>query len=212
MKEIHYTLLTDGSSDKALLPILSWLLYQHCSDYAIQSEWADLRRLPRAPKQLPEKIRTSVALYPCDLLFVHRDAEGMSREKRVGEIKQALAENMAHPPAVCVVPVRMTEAWLFSDETAIRKAAGNPNGNQPLELPVMNNIEALYDPKKKLHDLLRTASGRTNKRRLKRLSVSSFAFRVTELTSSFAPLRKLAAFRELEEELLEIIAEQNWNY
>ena len=117
-----------------------------------------------------------------------------------------------HPPAVCVVPVRMMEAWLLSDETAIRKAAGNPNGNQPLELPVMNDIEALSDPKKILHDLLRTASGRTSKRRLKRLSVSSFAFRVTELTSSFAPLRELAAFRNLEEELLEIIAEQNWNF
>ena len=56
MKEIRYTLLSDGSSDKALLPILSWLLYQHCPEYAIQSQWADLGRLPKPPKQLPEKI------------------------------------------------------------------------------------------------------------------------------------------------------------
>ena len=210
MKEIRYTLLTDGSSDKALIPVLSWLFYQHCPDYAIQPEWAELRRLPRPPKKLSEQIKTSVELYPCDLLFVHRDAEGMSREERVSEIRQALAE-AEHPPAVCVVPVRMMEAWLLFDETAIRKAAGNPNGNHPLELPIMNAIESLLGPKQILHDLLRTASGHTNKRRLKRLSVNRLAFHVTEFTPSFAPLRELAAFRNLEEELLKIIAGQNWN-
>ena len=92
MKEIRYTLLTDGSSDKALIPVLSWLFYQHCPDYAIQPEWAELSRLPGPPKKLSEQIKTSVELYPCDLLFVHRDAEGMSREERVSEIRQALAE------------------------------------------------------------------------------------------------------------------------
>ena len=211
MKEIRYTLLSDGSSDKALLPILSWLLYQHCSNYAVQSEWADLRRLPRAPKQLPEKVKTSVELYPCDLLFIHRDAEGISREERACEIKQALVD-ITYPPAVCVVPVRMTEAWLLSDEMAIRKAASNPNGRQPLQLPAINNIEKLPNPKLILHDLLRLASGTTSKRRLKRLAVNSFASRVTKFTSSFALLRELAAFRNLEEELLEIIADQNWNF
>ena len=211
MKEIRYTLLTDGSSDKALLPILSWLLYEHCPRYAIQNQWADLGRLPIPPKKLQDKIRTSVALYPCDLLFVHRDAEGMSWETRAGEIKQALIDT-ARPPAVCVVPVRMTEAWLLFDEIAIRKAAGNPHGNQPLELPVINNIESLPDPKKILYDLLRLASGTNNKRRLKRLAVNSLVSRVTKFTPSFAPLRKLAAFRNLEEELLEIITDQDWNY
>ena len=212
MKEIRYTLLTDGSSDKALIPILSWLLYQHCPEYAIQPEWADLGRLPRPPKKedIPKRIIKSVELYPCDLLFVHRDAERISREKRTGEIRQALAK-IAHPPAACVVPVRMTEAWLLFDEMAIRKAAGNPNGNQPLELPVMNDIESLPDPKKMLHDLLRAASGHVRRRRLNRLSVGKLAFRVTRLTSSFMPLRELAAFRNLEEELLEIIADRNWN-
>ncbi len=210
MKEIRYTLLTDGSSDKALIPILSWLFYQYCPDYAIQPEWADLRRLPRPPKKLSERIVSSVELYPCDLLFVHRDAEGMSREERAGEIRQALAE-IAHPPAVCVVPVRMMEAWLLFDETAIRKAAGNPNGNLPLGLPVIHNIESLPDPKQILHDLLCSASGHTSKRRLKRLSVNRLAFRVSEFTSNYALLRELAAFRNLEEELLEIIAGQNWN-
>jgi len=210
MKEIRYTLLSDGSSDKALLPILSWLLYQHCPEYAIQSQWADLGRLPKPPKQLPEKIKKTVEIYLCDLLFVHRDAEGISGEKRTDEIRRALA-GLTHPPAVCVVPVRMTEAWLLSDEIAIRKAASNPNGRQPLQLPAMNNIEKLPNPKLILHDLLRLASGTSSKRRLKRLAVNRFASRVTKFTSSFALLRELAAFRNLEEELLEIIADQEWS-
>lgn len=210
MKEIRYTLLTDGSSDKALLPILTWLFYEHCPKYAIQSEWADLGRLPGAStKKLPERIKRSVELYPCDLLFVHRDAEKMPWDQRADEIRQALA-NTEHPPAVCVVPVRMSEAWLLFDEIAIRKAAGNPNGNQPLPLPVMNDIETLPDPKQILHGLLRLASGQTGKWRRKKLAVSRFAFRVTELTDNFKPLRQLAAFKKFEDEFMEIIDKQKW--
>jgi len=46
MSSIRYTLLTDGSSDRALIPILNWLLRQHLLNHEIQSEWADLSRLP----------------------------------------------------------------------------------------------------------------------------------------------------------------------
>lgn len=35
MNEIRYTLLSDGSSDKALLPILTWLLRLHGVECAI---------------------------------------------------------------------------------------------------------------------------------------------------------------------------------
>ena len=190
MKEIRYTLLTDGSSDRALLPILSWLLYEHCPEYAVQPEWADLSRPPAKPKKLSERIRYSVDLYPCDLLFVHRDAEKMSWETRAEEIRQAL-NGMEHPPAVCVIPVRMHEAWLLHDEQAIRKASGNPNGKEPLKLPVSNSTEALPNPKKILHDALLAASGKSGKRRKKMLNVNKLACRITELTESFAALRSL---------------------
>ena len=210
MKEIRYTLLADGSSDRALFPILSWLLYQYCSEYAVQGQWADLGRLPRPPKELSEKIRTCVELYRCDLLFVHRDAEGVSRQKRVNEIRRALRDT-PHPPAVCVVPVRMTEAWLLSDEMAIRKAAANPHGRQPLQLPDIKRIEKLPNPKLILYDLLRLASGTANKRRLKALAVNSMVFRVPRFTTSFVRLRELSAFKDFEKELSEIVIEQNWN-
>jgi hypothetical protein len=49
MKEIRYTLITDGSSDRALMPILTWLLIELGVKIAIQPTWADFTRL-RNPK------------------------------------------------------------------------------------------------------------------------------------------------------------------
>ncbi len=75
MRELRFTLVADGSSDRALLPIFIWLLREHFGRIPIQPEFADLRRLPNPPRELFERIAKSVELYPCDLLFVHRDAE-----------------------------------------------------------------------------------------------------------------------------------------
>ncbi len=48
MKELCYTLLTDGSSDIVLIPILTWTLIENGVKCAIhiQSEWADVRKFP----------------------------------------------------------------------------------------------------------------------------------------------------------------------
>ena len=211
MKELRYTLLSDGSSDKALLPLLTWLLQEHLVECAIQSAWADLRRLPKPPTKLLPRIINSLELYPCDLLFVHRDAERETREKRVAEIQAAMkqAGESAFVPAVCVVPVRMQEAWLLFDEIAIRKASGNPNGKQLLQLPAINRIELLPDPKNILHDLLRQASGLTG-RRLKDFPVRERAQRVAELIDNFSPLRALPAFIALEAEIETVAQVQGW--
>ena len=75
MRELRFTLMADGSSDMALLPILVWLLRRHFGSIPIQPEFADLRRLQNPPNELFERIAKSIELYPCDLLFVHRDAE-----------------------------------------------------------------------------------------------------------------------------------------
>lgn len=207
MKELRYTLLTDGSSDRALLPIISWLLRQHCPEFAIQAEWADLYRLPEKPKQLADRIKCSIELYPCDVLFVHRDAEKVEWKQRIKEIKNAL-NGIDHPPTVCVVPVRMTEAWLLHDEKAIRQAAGNPNGKQPLQLPPAASVERLPDPKEVLRDLLLLASGPTIRRR--KPDISGFAIRIAGLTDSFEPLRQLTAFSQFENELVATATGQKW--
>lgn len=213
MKELCYTLLCDGSSDKALLPILTWLLRANQIECAIQSNWADLRRLPKPPKTLLPRIIKSLEIYPCNLLFIHRDAEREPYSKRVVEIKEAveaaIKKSVVVPPVVCVIPVRMQEAWLLFDELAVRTAAGNPRGNQRLQLPNINKLEQLPDPKEILHGLLCEASGLTG-RRLKQFSVHERVHRVSELIDDFSPLRALSAFQALEANIQQIIQEQGW--
>lgn len=203
MDEIRYTLISDGPSDRALLPILTWTLREKGEVSRIQAEWADLRRLPQPPQTLNERILNAIDLFPCDLLFVHRDAEKEEPEHRYKEIRAALHEATQRgfqTPAVCVVPVQMTEAWLLFDEPAIRLAAGNPNGKNPLKVPDLSIIEQISDPKEILFRLLREASGLRG-RRLKRFNMAESRIRVTELVSDFSPLRKLNAFQRLEKDV-----------
>lgn len=203
MDEIRYTLITDGSSDRALLPILTWVLREKGDVRLVQSEWADLRRLPQPPKSLNDRILCAIDLFPCDLLFIHRDAEREDPETRYKEIRDAIIEATKlgfQAPTICVVPVRMTEAWLLFDEPAIRLAAGNPNGKNPLNVPDLSVIEQIPNPKDVLFEILREASGLTG-RHLKRFNMAESRIRVTELVSDFSPLRNLSAFQRLEKDI-----------
>ena len=203
MEELRYTLLSDGPSDKALMPILTWLLRQHFPNLPIQSRWSDLRRLPRPPRELHDRIRSSIELYPCDLLFVHRDAENTSLEERLSEINQAVLNasiDSQIPAVICVVPIRMTEAWLLFDINAIRQAAGNPNGTVPLNLPTLSEIESIPNPKRVLRDILRTATELSARRR-RRFDTNIAVQRIPECIEDFSHLRSLSAFIALEEEL-----------
>lgn len=211
MLELRYSLVSDGSSDAALLPILSWLLRESGIECAIQSSLADLRRLPEPPKGLDKRIRLALELYPCDLLFVHRDAERQPLQQRKNEIRSALDSlNVSFAlPWVCVIPVRMTEAWLLFDEAAIRHAAGNRFGRQPLEIPGLMHLEDIPDPKTILHELLRQASGLQG-RRLKQFRVTQSALRVSALAADFSPLRQLSAFQALEADLRAVVKHAGW--
>ena len=212
MTELRYTLVTDGSSDIALVPILTWLLRENGVVYAIQSTWADLSRIPhRKRRRLEDKIRWSLELYPCDLLFVHRDAEREPRENRVNEIMTAIQSVLISiPPRICVVPIRMQEAWLLFDEPAINHAAGNSSNRQSLDLPRINRLETLPNPKVELYDRLKLASNLSG-RRLSGFPVSEYARDVSEFIQDFSPLRALSAFAALESELQQIIEQQGWN-
>ena len=195
------------------MPILTWLLQQHLPNLPIQSRWADLRRLPRPPRDLGGKIRESLALFPCDLLFIHRDAENASLGDRLNEIRHAVVDANIDDVIfnfICVVPVRMTEAWLLFDRDAIRQAAGNPNGTVPLQLPRLSDIESLPDPKRVLHRALRTAKEYGTRRR-KRFDVNKAVQRVPKCIEDFSPLRSLSAFIALEEEVKRIVESQSWN-
>jgi hypothetical protein len=203
MNELRYTLVSDGSSDKRLIPVLNWLLQSHTS-LAISSTWADPSVFLSQPKSLAEKIVAAVEFYPCDLLFVHRDSEGEPRSKRVTEIQNACAVT-PDIPTVPVIPVRMQEAWLLISEEAIRTAAGKPRGRTPIVLPSRAQLENHSNPKQTLYQALRTASGLTG-RHLGRFKVAAAAYRVSEIIEDYSPLRGLSAFDALESDLRRVLA------
>ncbi len=213
MKFFNFTLLSDGSSDKALIPHLTWLLKQNGLTLPIVPSWADLSRLREKPVGLLQRIERSLELYPCDLLFIHRDAERENPNNRGEEIAVALLnvnEQTITPPSVCVIPVRMQEAWLLFDEPAIRRATGNPHGKINLNLPKMKTIENLPDPKETLYNLLRIASEKGG-RKLRQFNVRHSAGQVSEFIEDFSPLRSLSAFRQLEKDIKATIENNNWS-
>ncbi len=95
----------------------------------------------------------------------------------------------------------MLEAWLLFDETAIRRAAGNPNGRDKIDLPKLTRIESEPDPKQLLCDILSKASGLTG-RKLKRFKPLSKRHLVAEEITSFAPLLKLEPFSRLQDAVI----------
>jgi len=206
MDKISYTLVSEGPSDRALMPHLTWLLRQNGISIPIESEWADLSRVPKKPKRLVEKIKVSYELYPCDLLFVHRDSDGQPIINRRNEIEQAVIEafNKKNPFYVCVIPVREQEAWLLFDENAIRRASGNPYGKVRLDLPKLNSIERIADPKILLNNLIKEASELPG-RHLRRLNLSHSVSQISQNINDFTPLRKLKAFQSLENNIQEVV-------
>jgi Domain of unknown function (DUF4276) len=198
----RFTLLAEGPTDEALLPILHWLWQHHFPRTPVVGQFADFEYSSLASHRVVDRIAPALKLYPCDVLFIHRDADREPITNRVKEIHDALARVHSLTPApavVCVVPVRMSEAWMLFDEAAIRKAAENPNGQIPLSLPKPSRIETLPDPKTTLYELLKTASG-LPPQRLRRFQERRAARLVTQFITDFAPLRQLPAFRHLEEE------------
>jgi hypothetical protein len=189
---------------------LKWLLQANGVDRPIESAWADLRAFPKPISCLEHKIIAALELYPCNLLFVHRDADREPRAKRVDEIRSAVqriaSDFFAGRPYVCVVPVRMTEAWLLFDEAAIRLAAGNPRSATPLSLPPLAKVEDLPDPKAVLNEALLRATDKPA-RRLRKFRTGQAVQRLAELIQDYSPLRRAAAFHSLELELRAVLGE-----
>lgn len=210
MIEFRFTLITDGSSDQILLPVLRWLLRTWLPDAALQGHWVDFGSLPNRPTTLEGKIVRAIQSYPCEILFIHRDAEREPFQQRVDEIEKAYQRAVAHlsddvlPRVVCVIPVRMSEAWFLFNEDAIRHASGNPNGKSKLQLPPLKEVEHIPDPKRELYALLEKSSQLTGKR-LNRFKPAKQVHRIAENIDDFSPLRALTAFQRLESDVKTLI-------
>lgn len=216
---LRATLIADGTSDRSLIYVLNWIISQHTNASSLIVEDVKIvyfDRLIEPPKTLVDRMQKACELEPCDILFVHRDAEKPTGEvarsrrvqlthaTRIEEIEQAFEEYKTKeteisrvPRLICVVPVRMMEAWLLCDEQAIRKASGNPKGQASIRLPSIKKLETIPDPKIELHTLIKTASGLQG-RRLKQLNVYHAENQVAQFINDFSMLRGLYAFGQLE--------------
>ncbi|MDL2357264.1 MAG: hypothetical protein QFF03_18575 [Pseudomonadota bacterium] len=193
----RYTLLADGTSDAVLIPIVNWLLRQHLPGVRIVPAFA--RDFGKVGNDLNSRVEAALRHFPCDLLFIHRDAEAMSRDQRLSEID--LVMRNIDDPYVPIIPIRMSEAWLLADEDAIRFAAGNASGRIQLHLPGRQRWESLADPKKTLISALGLASGKAG-RALDKFKPEKARHLITPRSTSFAALRGLSAFDAFEAGLI----------
>ncbi|HEY3270059.1 MAG TPA: hypothetical protein VGJ89_02500 [Geothrix sp.] len=207
MKVIRGTMVSDGTSDQMLFPIIHWLFHENGMP-AVELTRPNLGALRYPPVRLIDRVRTAILQNPCDLVLVHRDAESQTYSERAEEIASDLRELGAETPRVRIIPVRMSEAWLLIDEDAIRRVAQRPNGRAPLSMPQLSQLEGLPNPKAKLLDLLVTAS-ETSGRRLDQFKkeARSRIHQLAEFIPDYSPLRKLPAFRSFEAEFTHVVGE-----
>lgn len=194
MKRVIATLVTDGSSDRLLKPLIELLFIEH-TDLPYQVNCAE--GLAPVAAGLKSRIESALELFPCDFLFLHRDAEGIDSAHRQQEIEKNWLTDVQNTTLICVVPVRMTEAWLLTNPIPIRLAVGNGNGIVPLELPSLKNIEAVPNAKEILFAALKTATMWSAHRKA-RFVPDRYRHRVSELTDDLMPLRQLTSFNHLE--------------
>jgi hypothetical protein len=205
-----FILTSDGSSDQMLLPLILWLLESHAG-VPFSGGWANPNVFDDKSRDIQTRIAQTIAYYPSDIIFAHRDAEAVDLNARILEVSQAAVNLGIRNSTVVVVPVRMTEAWFLFDEAAIRNAAGNPNSNVQLNLPTINQCERLADPKSRLDATLLAASEATGRRRAKLSStISELKHLVALRIDSFDRLRRLAAFQRFEAELVTVLSANNW--
>lgn len=190
-------LIADGTSDRALIPLLKLLLQAHLTVPFEEPQFiqCDLQ-------ELPSKVQQAVNQFSLDVLFVHRDAESQPWEQREKEIRAA-ASGDAHTHVVSVIPVKMTEAWLLTDEVAIRSAVGNPNSTVALNLPKTTNLEGCA-AKDVLFCALTAACDLGNRRRRK-FRPEKYRHRVAELTNDLTALRKIPSFKRFEDSLVVVL-------
>ena len=205
--QLNYILISDGTSDKALLPIIDYTLQKYHATVSFRGERADFSRLPKNPKNLTEKITVAIDLFDPLLLFIHRDTENEKATVRESEIdtaiRSAVKKNIDNKKYVKIIPIRMTEAWLLMDEVAIRKASGNPNGTVKLSLPKINTLETLPDPKMILEKLIKDSS-QLSSRRLKSLNVRFAIQLVSQYIEDFSPLKNLNSYKHFEKQIKDL--------
>lgn len=203
MKVLTFTLVMDGTSDRILVPVVEWLLSEKVGPRPFAVRIAE--GLPAWREGLTARIQFAKAMYPSDVLLIHRDSESHSWIDRVNQIALAV-EDAGVTNWLPIVPVRMSEAWFLFDEKAIRRAAGNSASRIDLRLPPKAKWSLEPDPKALLFTAIRDASGQTG-RKLQKLHVYNARARVADLIEDFSYLRGIQSFDEFEASLDQVLAD-----
>jgi hypothetical protein len=178
-RQIAYAVVADGGTDRTLIPIIEWAI--HRLDPEVEILEPEFRKRKGPVKDFLETYKTGAMI-----VFVHRDAENVSLTARLAEFSDVTREDI-----VPMVPIRMTEAWLLIDGSAIAKAADRPSA--VVSVPAVNQLESLADPKKELEDRLMQVAGHLTGRRRKRFRAS--------IVNDFSPLEQLTGFQRFQSDL-----------
>ena len=200
MGEITFALIREGTSDDGLVAHIRTLLIAAGADTAVGA--------PRSYKgSTSERLQQVWAEDDAvDLIFVHRDADDRDASPRHLEISTASglapAGSAEASVVVAVVPVQELEAWLLTDEAAIREAVGKPNRTTRLAIPSLNRIESSASPKEILRAACLDASETTGARH--RREVRAFPQRRAALLDRLdidGPINELPSWQRFVEDL-----------
>ena len=188
-RQITFSVVADGGTDRVLVPIIQWAIHRLDSDVEILEPSFEKRKATVAEFLQVYESETM-------LTFVHRDTENMSLEDRMQEFSNATGDEI-----VPVIPVRMSEAWILFDSSAIAHAASNPSSR--VTVPEIVDLESIVDPKARLDQLLLEAAGSPTGRRRKvfKRSIVDRRVSVASWISDFSPLEALPAFNQFQKSL-----------
>lgn len=158
MADLQFALIREGTSDDGLITHIRELLVRAGATAVIGAS----RQYKGSTK---ERLQDTLGESPIPtLIFVHRDADSVDDQPRHREIATAAEELGCAERVVAVVPVQELEAWLLTDEAAIRSVVGRPNGRAKLGLPPPRSIEKTSSPKEILQAACLDASEKTGAR------------------------------------------------
>lgn len=206
---IRFALIAEGGTEAALVRILENLCRRAGATDVVGLYANELLALHSTGKDLTVQIRTLIECQTeVNLLFVHRDADGVDDTQARQFIKTTLA-GLTAPRTVALVPVQETEAWLLTDADAIRRVAGNPNGRASLDLPKIKHIEGRSSPKELLRQVLVKAAKPGREQQSIRSNDKAFGRRrrlLLEQLDVEGPINELSAWTKLVRDIHEAVS------
>ena len=188
-RQLAYAVVADGGTDRLLVPIIQWAV--HRLDPGVEILEPEFRKRSGGIVEFLATYSTGAML-----IFLHRDSESLTLDERLGEF-----EPVERQDVVPVVPVRMSEAWLLFDSSAIASAAGSRTPQ--VAGPPVGQLENILNPKELLDDLLFRAAGAPTGRRGRNFkrSIARRRVSVADHIEDYGPLENLAAFRRFQDSL-----------